>query len=442
MAMSADWKKSTTGRYAMVLVSQQDVVKMNFNLETIEVEGVAKFMRRYLAILQLAFFYNFITEQQRDSIASSILQAARNSANENEVVVSNYVYAISLRFSTLSNYECWELLREVTSISAAEKFVAESKEWFVNRILEDMKQAKEGYKKSISLKNASLLSTWKSCYKSLEEISGCFNEAAKLELKSLHTESAAGNVFYMIIRGEKGITYIEKVESYMRNLWIEISILVKFNAGKIMKAIANERTEFKVALQNETTPQIEQAQRDYDSAVKRLSELEKSYEEMLNRMEESEAVYNELLEKFEDEHPELDEDDLYDAFDEYWMNSPYYFSEDRSEMEDAFKERRTKLQEEINICRQKVDWAEDHKASVECSMVGEENGDYVSLLDILNEYAVVEMFKKGIIPFPQNLAEKMAIFSKLSLKEVTKIFLDCEAERIHLTAEEMTYLLH
>ena len=75
-------------------------------------------------------------------------------------------------------------------------------------------------------------------------------------------------------------------------------------------------------------------------------------------------------------------------------------------------------------------------------MVGEENGDYVSLLDILNEYAVVEMFKKGIIPFPQNLAEKMAIFSKLTLKEVTKMFLDCEAERIHLTAEEMTYLLH
>lgn len=440
--MCADWKKSTTGRYAMVLVSQQDVVKMNFNLETIEVEGVANFMRRYLAILQLAFFYNFITEQQRDSIASSILQAARNSANGDEILVSNYVYAISLRFLTLSNYECWELLREVTSISAAENFIAETKEWFKNRILNDMKRAKEGYKKSISLRNASLLSTWKNCYKSLEDMSGCLNEGTKLEMKGLHTESAVGRVSYVVIRGECGVTYLEKLENYIKNLWIEVSILIKFDASKIMKAIVNERNEFKLALQNEITPQIEIAQREYDSAVNRLSQLEKSYEEMLKRIEESEAVYSELLEKFEEEHPELDEDELYDAFDEYWMNSPYYFSEDRSELEDAFRERRTKLQEEINVCRQKVDFAEDHKVSVESSMVGEDTGDYVSLLDVLNEYAVVEMFKKGIIAFPQNLAEKMAIFSKLPFKEASKTFLDCEAERIHLTAEEKAYLSH
>lgn len=440
MAMSAVWKKSTTGRYAMVLVSQQDVVKMNFDLETIEVDGVANFMRKYLAILQLAFFYNFITEQQRDLIASSILQAARNAANEDEVLVSNYVYAISLRFSTLSNYECWELLREVTSQNAAEKFIAETKEWFTNRLSSDMKLANEGYKKSRLLKNAMLLSTWKNCYMFLKEFSSCFNEGTKLELKGLHTVSAVGDVAYSVIRGECGSTYIEKLENYIKNLWIEVSILIKFDASKIMKAIASERTEFRTALRNERTPQIEEAQKEYDSAVARLSQLEKSYEEKLKRIEESEAIYDELLEKFEEEHQDLDEDELDDAFDEYWMNSPYYFSEDRSEVEAEFKERKSKLQEEINLCRRKVDAAEDNKASLENSI--EEPGDYVTLWDILNEYAIVEMFKKGIIPFPQNLAEKSAIFSKLTIKESAKIFLEGEAERIHLTAEEVTYLTH
>lgn len=422
----------------MVLVRQQDAVKMNFNLERREVDSVANFMRIYLAILQLAFFYNFIDEKQRDSIAGAILIAARKAAKEDEVLVSNIIYIISLRCLELSNFECWELIREVTSSEAAESLVSETKDWFVKRMLEDLKKAKMGYKKAQNLKNAALISTWKSCYKSMELISGCLNEGAKLELKGMHTQSAVASGLYVPLQSEKGLTYIDKMENYIHSLWIETSILVKFDAEKIMRAISNERKEARAAFQSKFTPKIEEARAEYNKAVAKLSDLEDSYAKDLKRIEEGEAVYEELLEAFEEEHPELDEDALLDAFDEYWINCPQYFFEDRSEVEKKFRARKRLLQEEINICRQNVDLAEDCKADMENAV--DQPDDDVSLIDILNEYAIVFLFKEGRIDYPQNAAEKEILISRIPTKEITGIFLENEAERIHLSAKEMTYL--
>lgn len=423
----------------MVLVNQQDVVKMNFNSERRMVESVADFMRIYLIILQLAFHYNFITENQRDSIANAVLMTVRNIAKEDEILVSNYVYAISLRFSKLSNFECWELLREVNSKDAAEKFVLETKEWFLKRMLEDLRKAKKGYEKSQKLKNAGLLSTWRSCYRALQQLSGCFKEDSKLELKGIHTESVVGTGGYIPLQDEGGYTYIDKMENYIQNLWMETSILIKFDASKIMKAISKEREDAKVAFQSMSVPQIEEARARYDRAVAALAELEASYAEKLKYAEESEYIYDELLEKFEAEHPEMEEEELADAFDEYWANYSEYCSEEISDVEDMYHQKRIELQEEINICRRNMDLAEDSKAEQENAV--EQPDDDVSLMDILNEYAVVELFKQGQIRYPQNAIEKAALFATIPTKEAIKIFLQNEADRIHLTAEERTYLL-
>ena len=85
-----------------------------------------------------------------------------------------------------------------------------------------------------------------------------------------------------------------------------------------------------------------------------------------------------------------------------------------------------------------MDLAEDHKTDMENAV--DQPDDDVFLIDILNEYALVFLFKEGRIDYPKNVAEKEILISRIPTKEITRIFLESEAERIHLSAEEMTYL--
>lgn len=418
----------------MELVTQRDTVKMKFNLERREINSVGDYMKLYLKILQLAFEYDIITAKQRDAIASSILIAIQKAAGGNEIIVSNYVYVISMRFMTLSNFDCWELMRKITCQEEANNFVSETRSWFLERVNEDLEKANRGYKLSLNLRNASIISTWENYYKTLKIMSGCLEIGSEFNLKSKHSECLVVSM-YTTMNVENGITCLDRVEDYLRMFEIETSILVKIDADKIIKSILRQRSE---KIEIEASPKLEQARQDYQDAVDKLTKLEAFYAERLKKALASEDAYNRIYDEFEEAHPDLDEDEFEDAFDKYWMSCPEYFPDDYLSVEKEYHKKRAYQQKQIDICKRSLDILEDERAELRNMM--SRNGEVVTLEDILKEYAIAFLAQEGYIEYPNTPIEKEQLLSRISRQMAAKIFLQNEDNKVSLTVEECNYL--
>lgn len=418
----------------MELVTQRDAVKMKFNLERREINSVGDYMKVYLKILQLAFEYNFITVEQRDAIANSILVAIQKAAYGKEIIISNYVYVISMRFEILSNYECWELMSKITCQEEANIFVSEIKAWFLKRINIVLEKANQGYKMSLNLRNASIISTWDNYHKALMVMSGCLENGSEFNLKSKHSECLVISM-YETLYEEKGLTCLDRVEDYLRKFEIETSILTKIEADKIIKSILRKRREdFKI----DVSPELEQAKQNYDEAVKSLASLDAFYAEELKKAFASEMAYDQIYDEFEEAHFDLDEDEFEEAFDEHWRSCPEYYPYDSVRVQEEYRIKKEYLREKIEFFKERLDILEDEMADIK-NMVNK-TSDVVTLEDILKEYTIAFLAKEGHIKYPNNPIEKEQLLSRISLQMAAKIFLQHEANKVSCTAEECEYL--
>lgn len=418
----------------MALVTQHDAEKMILDAQVRKINSLSDFMRLYLFILQLAFEHGFISSSTRDGIASSIMVAIQRVANGSDIIVSNYVYAISMRFSTLSNSECWELMKNITSPDEASKFIADIHSWFLKRVEADLSTLNILYKKVKSLGSAFFTTTWKNCYDALKPIGGCLEQGTKIELKSNHDISAQ-SLFYETISHDQGLTYLDRLEDYIQKFYIETSILVKLNGSKVMKAIVDER---KVSIDEEPSDEVKKAQQDYDKAVKRLETLEQEYTKKLEKVKESSKAYNRLYDAFVQEHPDMDEDELEDAFDEFWMTCPEYCPDDYEDVENAFIKAKKRQQLRISACKDKLDQAKDVSSSLKNSM--SDFSENITLADVLKEYALIDLAKQGIVTYPSSSSEKSAMVSMIPIESAIEIFLQNEDNKISLTEQEQAYL--
>lgn len=418
----------------MNLITQQDVLKMNFDSERREINSVADYMRLYLKILQLAYEYDAITAEQRDAIASAILAAIHKAASGKDVIVSNYVYAISMRFMTLSNYECWMLMNKIQCQEDANTFVTETKKWFVERIMAALERAKLGYELSRKLRNASITSTWETYIAALKSMGGSLEKDSECNLKSKHGESMVLTM-YSTMHVEDGISCVEALENYLRSFAIETAILVKFDADKVIKTILKQRREH---VEIETSGALEYARQEYDEAMSELERVKKHYAERMRLARESEEAYTRVYDEFEEEHPDMDEDELEEAFDEYWMSCPEYCPDDYLNVEEEYH--RVKLQQEakVDLCRRRMEALEDEKTDFKNATL--RVGNEVTLEDILKEYAIAFLAQNGRVTYPGTRIEKEQMLSEMPRQLAAQIFIRNEADKVSLTAEEYEYL--
>ena len=91
----------------------------------------------------------------------------------------------------------------------------------------------------------------------------------------------------------------------------------------------------------------------------------KQRQAILKKIAESEAIFDEVLTTFEEEHPDMDEEEFEEAFDEYWMSHPSYSKEIYSDIEEEYKEVRRKQQERVYKAQ---DWMSSKKVLFRCKV--------------------------------------------------------------------------
>ena len=419
----------------MGLVTLQDAKRLNFDVERRNKETASDYMRAYLTILQLAHEYEFISVEERDAIAKVILLAVNDAAHDENILISNYVYIIGMRLFSISNYEGWELLKNVTSKSEADKFIVETKAWFSERMNPVLDFTKMYRRKALELRNSFLNSSWETVENTVKILAGALEEGCAIELKAVHKECVSAIIMYRLISSETGATYIDRVEDYARRLAIETSILIKYDAGKLMRSIAKQR---KTPRQVTVSTEVIQARQVVEQEKARLDEIEASYTQRLKKIAESEAIFDEVLTTFEEEHPDMDEEEFEEAFDEYWMAHPSYSKEIYSDIEDEYKEVRRKQQERVYKAQDRLDELEESAVQMQSMFI--QKADDITLETILKEFAIFYAAQQGQITYPQDYMEKELMTMNFPLEVAVQIFLQNEADKVSLTAQEQAYL--
>lgn len=419
----------------MELVLLQDAKRLDFDAERRNKEAASDFMRAYLYILQLAYEYEFICEEERDAIAKAILLAVNEAAEDERVLVSNYVYVIGLRLLSMSNYEAWQELKNVTSKSNADKLISETKSWFVEHMNSVLDFTRQSRRIALGLKNGFINSSWETVEKTVTVLTGALEVGTAIEFKSIHKECVSAVIMYHLLKFETGTSYIERVEDYARKLAIETSILLKCNGEKLMRSIAKDRkTPKKVIVSADAI----RARQEVEAERRKLNEIEVSYTQRLQKIADSEVIFDELLTKFEDEHSDLSEEELEDAFDEYWMAHPSYTEEIYSDVDEEFRKVKRKQQERVDRAQERLDEIEEN--AVQMQSMFEQKADDITLETIIKEYALFHAAKQGKITYPQDYMEKELMLMNFPLEIAIQVFLQYEADKVSLTAEEIAYL--
>ena len=345
----------------MQIITLQDAVRERFNLESRTAKNAADYMRIYLKLLQTAFEYNLIVKEQRDGIANIILQAVNALAKNNPFLTSNYVYVLSMRLLEVTNFEAWCMLEKIDSYDAAYQFVAESKDYFEKRVERAFAKVIECNKLALKLRNSHLLDQTQICKDYLKEIYPCFEEDTKIELKKLHTQEIS-RITYLPMHYFSGTTYLERIESIINALFIEMSILDKLDAEKLLREMAKRRRKpIGYFIDNN---ELKVMRNQMDHAKQKVAELTSQYQEKIKEIDASDKAFEKALEKFEKENAHLSEEEREDLFDEYWMNCPEYVPEDRFEVQEEYEAAVRRLEDQIHKYQMEIDTFENNQGSV------------------------------------------------------------------------------
>jgi hypothetical protein len=328
--------------------------------------------------------------------------------------------------------DCWELMRKINNPTEADAFVAETKAWFWHRVDKSISRVKQGRNEALTLKNSNIISAWKNCYEILGQIKGCLEATSKIDLKRMHNECVAA-LMYAILKQEEGLTYLDRLEDYIQKLWIETSILVKIEAGKIIKSLADARQK---EASNNVASEIKSARDDYNFAVRELKELDAFYTKKLQKALDSDKILDQKMDEFEKAHPDLSEEEFEEAFDQYWTSCPEYCEDDYSDVREEYNKARKRQLEKIDLCKSALDAAEDNKVILNKSI--SENLDITTLLDVIREYAIAILSSKGYITYPNTPEEKMLLLEQIPDKVAIQVF--TEAVKAKLPEEDVAYL--
>ena len=419
----------------MQIITLQDAVRERFNLESRTVKNAADYMRIYLKLLQTAFEYNLIVKEQRDGIANIILQAVNALAKNNPFLTSNYVYVLSMRLLEVTNFEAWCMLEKIDSYDAAYQFVAESKDYFEKRVERAFTKVIECNKLALNLRNSHLLDQTQICKDYLKEIYPCFEEDTKIELKKLHTQEIS-RITYLPMHYFSGTTYLERIESIINALFIEMSILDKLDAEKLLREMGKRRRKpIGYVIDNN---ELKVLRNQMAHAKQKVAELTSQYQEKIKEIDASDKAFEKALEKFEKENAHLSEEEREDLFDEYWMNCPEYVPEDRFEVQEEYEAAVRRLEDQIHKYQMKIDIFENNQGSVANILFDNFLG--ITLHDVLGEYAVFVLANTGQIDVVMGQEELAMIKMKLPNELIVQIFLKEKADEIGLTQEEKNYL--
>lgn len=375
------------------LLNRQDIIREEFNELHLDTSDPSVFIMYFAWILQIASEFDFITIEERDSIANYITKAIEESIVINEVfekeqtAIENSMYVVSLYFQSMPNWDAWMELRTISSISDAKEMLLKINSW-LNHKLYSFKLKLSMVKLTVMKLN---LKNVENCYQRLVQVIKQLQKFrytnVELKLKECHSEqyfTSLSSYVFLKENSSSGFNLLERFGEVIDWFCKEVSILDSIDAKKIInhKIIEAKEDELK----------------DYQE----LNSIDCKYKDMLKKLKK-------------------ERDDNLDYYFESLHRSGRKRNgcSDEVEIEQVYVRKKFFLENEwkkkIAEATKRQRYANDNKVELL-------QEDY-SLVDIIKEFAIFSLAKAGKIDYPETLEQRAEMLKNLNLDKAISEFI-------------------
>ena len=375
------------------LITKDNFLEETFNLRIIETETCQKFILYWIAILHLAVELNVCNETRSNFIASSVMQAIddviildeEDEFEDKDIQINNYLYVLSMFLQTKSNWSIWLRLNTINSIADAKSLLHEAKTWLEKMLTKQKFLLVQTYPKvmNLNLKNITnlyhhLFNTIKS-FMAFDVFGNSFNICSYYD-QPIYT----CNYHFLNTAYEKSKNLYDKLFQIIYNFCIELSIMSKIDASKIIKQKSEE-------IEDDSLKKIKEINEIDQHYMQEIHSLHKKQHQELNYYFESLDKPGRKKKGFEDD-----------------LKIIQNFQEKKEHVERKWKQEIKKIE----------------KKHMKSDFFLIEFTDECSLSDLIKEYSLFSFSTKGLFEYPNSLESRSQMLSSLKLDSSIKEFLD------------------
>lgn len=423
-----------------MLMSKEDSIRDSFNssnfnyneTEYLENEFLKdyfqnnRFILYFVQLLHFALKLNIITKDACNFIVTNLISTIEKEVDGNTILVSNYLYIITIYLKTMSNYDAWIELKNLKSKHDAKSFLTRVSLFYGNNVEYLIKKLASittvvGKLESIELSNdlvflRSFVNDLKICLTdSSVNLKDCHSTNPVITYNFLFTDKSADN-------------YIDRIISIIDQFHTEICMLEKLNAKEVFKQNYKQTLSFSGDLSYE------------DDMDKELEKLKAKYKKKLEKSEKAQEEFDKkitlLEENFQKEHSDLSEEEYEKAFDEYFDNlddSIFGITyEDSNSIDSWYQYEKNSILEKYS----EIDRKQEKRFRE--SITFSDNLQICSLKDFILEYGLFALASNGEIIYPQDNNEKIIALDNLDISKCIKLFL--KHFKDNLSDLEVSYL--
>lgn len=396
------------------IITQQEIYRERFDAEAnnleINIEDVGDFLRYTFFILELAFKTGIIDQKRRDEISLMLLDCFESQTRSEDILVTNKMYIFAAWLMQYSKWEAWLKLEKITDFKSVLEIYEEAEHWYFE-VLRDMKLWHDLAGKCIEkIDNSNLKAEYSRMANLLNKMER-YAVNPGFSFKSEHISKTQTSIIYCFINDNQG-NVIEVLKNSFYKFAMELQIFVKLNGKQFVEFCNSDYSE---AENTKTLAELE-LNENFETKIKAVKfEKEKALD--------AAVLFNFKYDNMTEEEQAAVSSEILDANDEVAIKSKYDSMILQIQLEQSEAEKN--LENMFSMINQ-----------LEGSLLLQ---DIPSLSSMLQELALVSLFKRGIINYPDSRIKKGMILSKLHTSFAIQEFLNY-AEDNPLTENECKFL--
>lgn len=407
------------------MITQKDIAKEQLNNRILfDHKNGDQFKFYFVALLEIACELNLIDSVRSKKISALILETAQDFAeDDNYTAFKYYLYALSVWFNTMSNYDVFELLLAINSPADAKQLFNQAISYIKVKIADMKKTLNETEMLVANIQNKQLTHDFKILKNYVENLNN-----SNYAIYDLHNNSSF--ISYEFLRPISDFfkgDFVSSLEYTISCFYIELSILNKFDAKSLFKKMQKEY--------HPNCNSLDVLTRNYENELKKLKEeYESKLDEYYDLQAKLDSIMDEAEKNFTEQHPELSGDELEDALDEYFNDFDCGIEIiDETEIRNWYLNSKESVTSKFQKESKKIEKIHDDemfRLNSSCS-----------LLSVLKEFALFIQANEGLIIYPSDVKSKQELLMRLDTKYVIEVFLHNNEKKLELTNTEIDYLI-
>lgn len=370
------------------IITQEEVYKERFNANSnnlnVDINDIENFLSYFLIILGLAVQSEIIDESRRDKIFEYLFGAFESDTDSNSILVTNKMYVFSAWLMTFSKWEAWIMLEKIADFNSACLLYNEADKWY-KQIIREMTFSFGSIEKSIeTLDNSNLRADYK-CMGTLLKNMKNYSVIPDISFKNEHISRSQSVFLYCFIK-EKNGNIIQSLRNAFHDFAMELRIFNKLNGKKFAEFSLSDYTDSEkqkaiaeVELNQKFESQIRAIKAEREKALDKAIRFNMKYENMSAK--EQATVPSEIV-----------------------------VANDTISIENKY----SVMISEINNNWSKAEGSLDDMFSKANELEGQLIlQDIPTLSFLLQEIALISIYRRGIINYPDSRLKKGMILSRI-----------------------------